>query len=335
MKIPATILAILHAATTDGPHLHLVGPRMDARLYQRVNDVIEGAGGRWDKNAQSHVFPGDAAQAIAAVLNAGQVTTVREARQASQYFPTPTAVVERLVELAELEPGMTVLEPSAGRGAIAETLAACGAVVDCIERDPDHAAVLQRAGVARKVDVADFLTVPCAPDYNRVVMNPPFTNGADIQHVTHALRFLKPDGLLVAVMSWGVTYGKGPAAKFRALVEERGGAVESVPEKAFAESGTDVRTVMVAIPAGRHPNAKPTKWPTHDVPSEPVPGPEYPPPLEILAEIQASLRASLAEVDALAKLLAEPVGSHSTEPVELPARPRQEQLPFDDLGSAA
>jgi 16S rRNA G1207 methylase RsmC len=36
-------------------------------------------------------------------------------------------------------------------------------------------------------------------------MNPPFARQADIHHVNHALKFLKPDGLLVSVMSAGVT----------------------------------------------------------------------------------------------------------------------------------
>lgn len=333
MKIPANILAILRAATTDGPNLYLAGPRMDARLYKRVNDVIEGAGGRWDTNAAAHVFPGEAAQAIAAVLDSGHVTTVREARQASQYFPTPAAVVARLLELAELEPGMTVLEPSAGRGAIAQALVTHGAVVDCVERDPEHAAALQKTAVARKVTVADFLAVPASPEYDRVVMNPPFTGGADVEHVTHALRFLKPDGLLVAVMSWGVTFGKG-AAEFRTLVEQRGGSVEAVPEKAFAESGTDVATILVTVPASKRVGAKPLVWPTRRV--EPEPELEYRPPLEILAEIQEGLRQSIVELDELAKLLSEPITMpRDVEVVELPTRPQQDQLPFEDLESAA
>ena len=37
-------------------------------------------------------------------------------------------------------------------------------------------------------------------------MNPPFAEHADIRRVTHALDFLKPDGLLVAVMSAGAEF---------------------------------------------------------------------------------------------------------------------------------
>jgi len=335
MKIPTNVMAILRSATTDGPHLHLTGPRMDPRLYRRVNEVIEGAGGRWDAKVQAHVFPAAAADALAPVVESGHVTTLREARQASQYFPTPTAVVDRLVELAEVKPGMEVLEPSAGRGAIASVLVAHGVVVDCIERDPDHAAVLKGSGAARNVQIADFLAVPTEPRYDRVVMNPPFTSGADIQHVTHALRFLKPGGLLVAVMSNNVTFGRGEAVKFRAMVEQHGGTLEYCADKAFAESGTAVKAVIVTIPADVSTKPVPVQW---SAPIEVESGPdmEYRPPLEILAEIQADMRQALVEMDELAKLLAEPINPRpDAEVVELPVRLQQDQLPFEDLGGAA
>src|SRR5690606_4359523 len=169
---------------------------MDPRLYQRVNEVLEAVGGRWTTAVQAHVFPVDAAQALAPVLATGSVVTLREKRQSAQYFPPPAAVVQRVIELADLKPGMEVLEPSAGSGAIAAAAAERGAVVDCIEQDPGYAAVLADESVARTLTVADFLAVPAEPRYDRVVMNPPFTRGADMQHVEHALRFLKPDGLL-------------------------------------------------------------------------------------------------------------------------------------------
>jgi protein-L-isoaspartate O-methyltransferase len=335
MKVPANVLEALRAATTDGNLLHLTGPRMTPRLYQRVNEVIEGVGGRWDKQTGAHVFPSDAAEAIAPVLASGHVTTLREVRQASQYFPTPPAIVARLVDLAELKPGMEVLEPSAGRGAIATALAERGAVVDCVEREAEHAAALEQTGVARAVTVADFLAVPAAPKYDRVVMNPPFTKGADVQHVTHALRFLKPDGLLVAVMSQAVTWQGKEVAKFRALVEHRGGSVEAVPEGAFAESGTDVATVLVTVPATRRDGAQPVVWDIRE--AAPVPEVDLPEPMVILEEIRENLRESMAIMDDLARMLAEPLPkvAPAPAPAPLPLPQREEQLTFDDLGGAA
>lgn len=335
MKVPADVLEILAQAHTDGTRLVLTGPRMDPQLYQRVNEVLEAVGGRWTKSAGAHLFPTDAASAVASVVTSGQVVTLREKRQDAQYFPTPAAVVQRLVDLAAVAPGMDVLEPSAGSGAIASAAAAAGAVVDCIERDPGYAAMLTETGTARTIRVADFLTFTPEPRYDRVLMNPPFAKGADVAHVQHALRFLKPTGLLVAIMSWAVTYEARGTAKFRALVEQRGGVVEAVPAKAFAESGTNVDTVIVTIPATRSADVQPVVWPTRDVPEQPEP--EFRDPAEIAAEIAADLREALTIMDNLARDLARPTLSTITaRPVaDLPLPAVPAQLAFDDLGEAS
>ncbi len=333
MIIPAEVMtAIRDRASIDGNRLVLTGPRMNPRLYQQINEVLEAVGGRWTTQAGAHLFPVDAAEALAPVLETGQVVTLREKRQSAQYFPTPAPVVARLIDLAQLARGMRALEPSAGSGAIAAAAAARGAVVDCIERDPGYAALLtDTLGDGTRIQVADFLTVSPEPLYDRVVMNPPFTKGADMAHVQHALRFLKPDGLLVSVMSWAVVQHTGRTAGFRALVEARGGRVEAVAEKAFAESGTDVDTVLIAIPATRPADATPVVWPTRDVPKPAEP--EFEDPAVILDEIRANLRDALAEFDALAVLLAKPVPSVTSEPRAVTSLPlpeqEQEQLSFD------
>ena len=50
-------------------------------------------------------------------------------------FSRPPGVVDRMIAIAGLEAGMTVLEPSAGLGAIAAKAAPLVTAVDCIERD--------------------------------------------------------------------------------------------------------------------------------------------------------------------------------------------------------
>ena len=146
---------------------------------------------------------------------------------------------------------MTVLEPSAGDGAIAGLAVRLGATVDCVELCGQLADRLARL---RPVSLGQVrrLPVEVAPEpvYDRVLMNPPFAGQADIRHVTHALGFLKPGGLLVAVMSAGVTFREDKlAAGLRELVTERGGRIDPLPPDAFKQSGTSVRTVTVMIPA--------------------------------------------------------------------------------------
>ena len=172
----------------------------------------------------------------------------------TEYFPTPPAVVERMIEAAELDADMAVLEPEAGLGAIASKVAPLVASVDCIELNGQLAERLRASHPASVGDVrcADFLEVQPTPImmYDRVMMNPPFKGQADVRHVTHALGFLRPGGRLVAVMSAGAEFRQDKTAEaFRKVVADRGGWIERLPDDSFEGSGISVRTVMAVIPA--------------------------------------------------------------------------------------
>lgn len=167
------------------------------------------------------------------------------------YFATPGALVLRLLDWADIKPGMRVLEPSAGDGAIADALREEGADVLCIEMHNSLATVLERKGHnVRRGDFMNFsppLDSPGdGPDFDRVVMNPPFEKGQDVRHVRHAFEFLKPGGRLVAIMSAGVTF-RADCEPFRAWVDQLGGQIVELGAGAFKSSGTGVATVAVIL----------------------------------------------------------------------------------------
>lgn len=246
MQVSNDVLEVLSAARVDGPQLFLVG-QLDRKLYEKTNKVLEASGGKWNKKAKAHVFEADASERIDQIILSGSVIVPKDE---FNFFPTPRGLADELVALAGVGHGMRVLEPSAGKGAIAYPCADAGAVVDCYElMEANYAALAGdiRLGAVIK---ADFLSIPAAPTYDRVVMNPPFLKQSDIKHVTHALGFLKPDGKLVAVMSGGVTFrSDARTTAFRQLVADRGGRIDANPEGCFKESGTSVNTVTVVIPA--------------------------------------------------------------------------------------
>lgn len=172
------------------------------------------------------------------------------------FFETPPVVVERVLEAARLRPGMSVLEPSAGRGAIAIPAArqiGHGHVV-CVEIQGDLC--LAHCGVIHE-DIlssiqADFfdLTPARLGQFDRVLMNPPFDAGRDVDHVTHALKFLKPGGRLVAIMSAGVEFREDrKTTDFRATVERYRGEFTDLPAGSFASSGTMVNTCLLTMEA--------------------------------------------------------------------------------------
>jgi len=237
------IRSILERSTTDGDLLRLPPDRLDPKTYKRVNEVIELGGGKWNRSKQAHVFTTTAEDARTALLGVEKIIDQKKKYQA---FFTPSALASRLVEIAQVN-GATVLEPSAGEGALVGECHAQGAArVSCIELKPEHAAVLRTGG--NEVIEGDFLGVKPEPQFDRVVMNPPFSKNQDVAHVRHALRWLKTPGRLVAIMA-----GNTDRKPFTQLENElSAGAgityrIEQVEAGEFKESGTNVATIILVV----------------------------------------------------------------------------------------
>lgn len=152
----------------------------------------------------------------------------------NQLFATPSKVAEHVVLLACIEPGHSVLEPSAGTGALLRAIKAehPEAVVTCIEQDA-------RLAEAIGADCADFLAVSPTGTFDRVVMNPPFERGADIEHIKHAIGFLKPGGRLVAICANGPRQQR----ELKPLATEW----RDLPAGSFKSEGTNVNAAIVVI----------------------------------------------------------------------------------------
>lgn len=165
-------------------------------------------------------------------------------------FFSPPAVVDTVIKAATIKPGQTVLEPSAGNGALAIAARAAGGNVRAVEIQARHVATLREAGIA--VQCADFLEVESLPTFDVVVMNPPFDRGRDVDHVSHALKFLKPGGILVAVMSASTEFRDDTkTTDFREKVRAMGGGFWDLPAGSFASVGTNVNTIVCVIGRGQ------------------------------------------------------------------------------------
>lgn len=227
------------------------------------------------------------------------------------FFPTSPAVVSEMLDAAEIQPGMRVLEPSAGMGHIADQIREqSGVEPDVVEFSPERRELLEAKGF--NVQGRDFMEftqaqergftygdVFRAPDgvlgvvrgrntiggdrvgflpldkngvpdertkryenfselegverrgvdsgYDRIIMNPPFSNGRDIEHVQHAYDLLKPGGRIVAIVGEGAFYRQDKkAAAFRAWLDELGGTSEKLPEGSFMDPSLPVNTSVNA-----------------------------------------------------------------------------------------
>ena len=238
--IDQNTLAILSRVTVEGNNILLTCGQLDRKQYQAVNEVLENMGGKWNKKAKAHVYADDPTEALEQVLLSGEIVLPKK----YGYFPTPPELAKHVVALAEVKPGHLVLVPSAGQGGLADYLT--GFAVDCIELLADNAKVLRGKGYNLLHEGTFFDVVP-TPIYDKVVMNPPFEKQADIDHVLHAFKFLKPGGRLVSIMASSVTFRENKKTlDFKELVD-RQGFIEHNPAGAFKESGTMVNTVTVVL----------------------------------------------------------------------------------------
>lgn len=174
-------------------------------------------------------------------------------------FMSSEAVAERVQTLAEVRKGERVLEPSAGTGVLAKVARDAGAAVVCIEVQPGMAHELRVLHGFTNVENADFLTMKPAQlgAFDKIIMNPPFDRGRDCDHVRHAYEFLRPGGVLIAVMSARAEYGEDKRHKaLHKIVDQCKPAYgwmkwHDLPAQSFAHAGTNVNTVVLAI---RKPN---------------------------------------------------------------------------------
>lgn len=174
------------------------------------------------------------------------------------FFPTAKDIAASIVSEAGIEPGMDVLEPSAGYGAIADEIREAGVEPDVCELSSTLREILEAKGY--NIVATDFLAYT-GKQYDRIIMNPPFSNGLDIDHVRHAYSMLKPGGRIVAIMGEGAFFRSDRKAEtFRDWVDGLDGSSEKLPAGSFmdpslpATTGVNARVVVIdhELPAQAH-----------------------------------------------------------------------------------
>jgi predicted RNA methylase len=243
--------------------------QLDRKLYQNVNRVLEGAGGTWTRKLKVHVFTGDPREALGMVLEKGvfqpAVDKDKEERAYWQAYYTPPAVAKSLVRMT-LEkiktPRPSLLEPSCGEGAIFAEMVKQGAgYIAIVEKNPmAFVKAVEREerrtflGTLRSYQ-DDFLTlkpseIQPSGGFDAVVMNPPFANGnksgVDVDHIEHALKFLKVSGWLTSVVM-GNSNMKALHDRFVKRFNRYEFELMKLPSNTFSESGTNAETAVFGM----------------------------------------------------------------------------------------
>ncbi|UCL89305.1 DUF4942 domain-containing protein [Pseudomonas sp. HS-18] len=150
-----------------------------------------------------------------------------------QFYPTPAGVAEKAIEFAKIGQDHTCLEPSAGQGGLADLMPSSRTI--CVEISDLHCQILKAKGHVTMQ--ADFLQFVSEKPFDRIVMNPPFSEGRWQAHLQHAASMLNPvSGRLIAILP-ATTKGKQ-------LLEGFDHEYSQVFENEF--SGTSVSVVILA-----------------------------------------------------------------------------------------
>ena len=132
------------------------------------------------------------------------------------FYPTPWAVAQKMLNRVDWKCVSSILEPSAGKGDLAREAAfklyelykgyceynkpetyVPKVDLDCIEIDPNLAAILRDRGF--RVVHDDFFTYRTNKRYDLILMNPPFEDGA--LHLMKALDMVADGGQVVCLLN--------------------------------------------------------------------------------------------------------------------------------------
>lgn len=175
------------------------------------------------------------------------------------FYPTPDRLIDRMLSGIDWRMVGTVLEPSAGKGDLADAIkkkmeGANGSRynsdykpdLDCIEIQEDLQSILK--GKGHRVVHNDFLTYRGYKKYDLIVSNPPFSNGA--KHLLKMLEMQESGGGIVCILNAetlkNTAYNERKALLLK--LEDLNASIEYIQE-AFtdAERRTDVEIALVKV----------------------------------------------------------------------------------------
>lgn len=237
---------ILKHCTLENNILKLPQVQFNKKSYAEAKKWIEEAGGSWQGGKiQGFTFPFNP-ERVFSMLKEGKRCNLQ---QDYQFFETPADVADWLVMLAGgIHEDDTVLEPSAGRGALIKAIhRACPSVmVECYELMPENREFLHTLNNVILLD-EDF-TKDSVGSYTKIIANPPFSSNQDIEHVRLMYDRLEEGGTLAAITSqhWKFASEK-KCIDFRNWLKEVHGEVFEISAGEFKESGTSISTMAVVI----------------------------------------------------------------------------------------
>lgn len=217
----------------------------------------EGTGGKANDYRQEKTTDFDRAKAV--YFGKQKKNSRTKSREGVDYFATPEPIGYKMVQWLQAKPGQSLLEPSAGDGAIARWMPD-NTYNTVVEPSRDLTPKLMRNVAGAKVVESTFENFDLHNKFDGIAMNPPFGHGGKtaVEHVAKAYQHLKDGGRLIAIIPDGSACQKhfdkwfygDPEAKRKADRGIADGVLMAdihLPSVTFDRAGTNVNTRMVVI----------------------------------------------------------------------------------------
>lgn len=151
-------------------------------------------GGSWK-------FPYEPSTTFDSIVSLGVIPEVKS----HQFYPTPASIAQYVAQILKCQPTDQILDPDAGRGDLVAFLDVPEENITSVEISPLFCDILGAKGfnVYNKDFLAwskEFIT---ASGYDKIAINPPYSEGRAKEHTLAALNHLNEKGIMAAVLPAG------------------------------------------------------------------------------------------------------------------------------------
>lgn len=232
-------IEILKQCTIKGNVVFLPDIKLDRKEYLAVAQKLELISGKWNRKEKGFLFEQDPAELLADIQNGDN----RNLKKEYQFFATPKELAQKLCSYIP-EDTETILEPSAGRGAIIQAINEFNPNIKVSYCELMELNRKQLKGEAEFLQ-DDFLTLDENLKFDVVVANPPFNKNQDIEHFTKMIKHAKKRVISIMSKHWLHSSFKKETA-FREFIENKAEII-NIEAGAFKESGTMIPSCIVVL----------------------------------------------------------------------------------------
>ena len=215
--------------------------QLDRKEYLKIAKHLNFLGGKWNRGKKGFVFDRKI-ESIEELLG-DNISKKKDL----QFFETPQDLAKELVDLAEINDYVDILEPRAGRGAIIKEIKKVyNKEIQYCEIDEINRKYLNKIDNIKNVG-NDFLKFN-EMTFDRIIANPPFSKNQDIDHIRHMFSLLRDKGILVSIASkhWQISDNK-KEKEFKQWLKDLNAEIIEIEAGRFKESGTMIGGVIIKV----------------------------------------------------------------------------------------